>query len=105
MGLLLAGQGVNEVAKEYDLPTTTVSRWRAQALEAGPRADVGELLTAYLREVLVTLVAQVHVFRDPDWLRAQDASSVGVLHGILTDKAIRLLESLEASPMGEGSDG
>lgn len=98
MAALLAGQGVNEVAREYSLPPSTVSRWKRQArAEAGKSDDVGELLLEYLRENLETLSVQVIAFRDPEWLREQGASEVGVLHGILTDKAVRLLEALEGS--------
>lgn len=98
MSALLAGQGVAEVAREYSLPESTVSRWRKVArAEAGLSDDIGELLLAYLSENLRTLQAQAVAFRDPEWLRDQGASDVGVLHGILTDKAVRLLEALEGS--------
>lgn len=95
---LLAGQGTAEVAREYQLPESTVSRWRKEARRAaGKTDDIGVLLLGYLRENLVTLRAQVEAFRDPEWLREQDASEAGVLHGILTDKAVRLLEALDGS--------
>jgi transposase-like protein len=100
MAALLAGQAVQQVANEYKLPPSTVSRWRKKArTHAGRSDDVGELLLAYLSETLTTLRAQTVAFRDPAWLRAQDASSAGVLHGILADKAVRLLESLNESPI------
>lgn len=86
------------MASEYSLPSSTVSRWRAQARrEAGRSDDVGELLLGYLTENLRTLRAQVETFRDPDWLKTQQADAAAVLHGVLTDKAIRLLEALEGS--------
>jgi transposase-like protein len=104
MGALLAGQGVTEVAAAYDLPQSTVSRWKAMARqEAGRSDDVGELLLDYLRENLTTLSAQAVAFRDPDWLREQGAADAGVLHGILTDKAVRLLEALEGSGVAPGA--
>lgn len=95
---LLAGQSVGEVAREYRLPHNTVSRWRTEArAEAGRSDDIGELLLDYLRENLVTLREQQIVFRDSAWLRAQGAADVAVLHGVLTDKAVRLLEALDGS--------
>lgn len=98
MAALLAGQGVTEVAKEYELPPSTVSRWKAKARkEAGRSDDVGALLLDYLSENLRTLRAQVVAFRDPEWLHAQEAHAAAVLHGVLTDKAVRLLEALEGS--------
>ena len=98
MAALLAGQGVTEVAEAYRLPTSTVSRWKATArLEAGHSDDMGALLLEYLTENLRTLRAQAVAFRDPTWLREQSASEAGVMHGILCDKSIRLLEALEGS--------
>ena len=106
MGALLAGQGVHEVSRAYKLPTSTVSRWKAEArAQAGRSDDVGALLLDYLRENLTTLRAQAVAFRNVEWLAKQDASSAGVLHGILTDKAVRLLEALEASPVAPSSNG
>jgi transposase-like protein len=106
MGALLAGQGVHEVAAEYKLPTSTVSRWKAQArAEAGKSDDVGELLLGYLRENLTTLRAQAVAFRNPAWLAEQEAGAVAVLHGVMTDKAVRLLEALEGSPVVPSSNG
>ena len=99
MAALLAGQGVGDVAAEYRLPTSTVSRWKAEARrEAGRSDDVGELLLDYLRENLSTLTAQAVVFRDPVWLKGQAAGELAVLHGVMTDKAVRLLEALEGGP-------
>lgn len=98
MAALLSGQGVTEVAKEYSIPTSTVSRWKKEAREeAGRSDDLGELLLEYLRENLTTLRAQARSFREPEWLAEQDASSVAVLHGVMTDKAVRLLEALEGA--------
>ena len=51
----------------------------------------------YLRELLVTTRAQLKVFRDESWLAKQAASEAAVLHGVLTDKAIRLREALAGS--------
>ena len=98
MAALLAGQGVCDVAREYALPETTVSRWKAQVrADAGRSDDIGELLLDYLAENLKTLRVQAVAFRDRDWLREQNASEAGILHGILTDKAVRLLEALDGS--------
>lgn len=100
MAALLAGQGVTEVARKYQLPKSTVSRWRRDAREAAGRSDdVGELLLDYLRENLTTLRVQAVAFRDVEWLREQPADQAAVLHGVLTDKAVRLLEALSDGPV------
>jgi transposase-like protein len=102
MAALLAGQGVNEIAAQYHISKATISRWKKAArATAGRSEDVGALLLDYLRENLTTLRAQAVAFRDATWLRVQDAADVGVLHGILTDKAVRLLEAMEPSARPE----
>jgi transposase-like protein len=103
LAALLAGQGVSEVAARYKLPKATVSRIKA-TIAAGEleqvgtkkKEQIGDLLVNYLTESLTTLSVQQKHFRDKKWLDKQDASSLGTLHGIVTDKAIRLLEALEA---------
>ena len=104
LAALLAGQGVSEVARQYKLDPSVVSRWRSklsvqelQELATKKRDEFSELLSAYLREALVTLRVQVEFFRDNAWLRKQSAHEVAVLHGVTTDKAIRLLEAAQAA--------
>ena len=53
----------------------------------------------YLKGSLHTLQEQARFFADAEWLRKQDAADVAVLHGVLTDKVVRLLEALEGSPV------
>ena len=111
MAALLAGQGIQEVAKQYKIPEGTIKAWKSRqkdasqvaAVAAGKKEEIGELLLAYLRTNLSTLQQQQIVFADADWLRKQDAGEVAVLHGVLTDKAIRLLEALshaDVAPQG-----
>ena len=96
MAALLAGQGVNDVARAYRLPPSTVSRWKRNArAEAGRTEEVGDLLLIYLKENLTTLQRQSVFFRDREWLLSQCASDAAVLHGVLADKTIRLLEAME----------
>ena len=107
MAALLSGQSADAVAARYTLPVATVKRWKLdlkakadQLVEPQKKAEVGDLLFDYLRETLTTLAVQVRQFRDPDWLRKQPASEAAVLHGVLTDKAIRLLAALESPDEG-----
>jgi len=103
MAALLAGQSVSSVAKDYDIPKGTVSNWKRKAHEevrgsasTGPKTDapdIGARLTDYLDKNLAALSAQAEVFADPDWLKGQKAADVAVLHGVMTDKAVRLLEA------------
>jgi len=100
LAALLQGQSVNSVAKTYKVPRSTIQGWRDaagmndSALPRSKKDEIGEKILAYLDENLTTLRAQAEFFRDKEWLKKQDASSLAVLHGVITDKAIRLLEAL-----------
>lgn len=97
LAALLAGQSVSSVAKEYNLPKGTVSAWKqrmSSAENATQKKEIGELLVEYLKTNLTTLQAQAAHFADKAWLKKQTASELGVLHGILADKTIRLLEAM-----------
>lgn len=103
MAALLAGQGVTEVAAAYQIPEGTCKSWRARlhgtaqvasGVATKQRTDIGDLLLDYLRETLITLKAQAIIFRDPVWVKQQTAEAMAVLHGVQTDKTIRLLDAL-----------
>lgn len=105
MSALLEGQSVSAVAKQYKIPKGTVSGWKQKAFARADirssdpvatqkREEIGDLLLDYLRTMLGTLKIQAEHFGDRDWLRKQGANELAVLHGVSTDKAIRLLEAL-----------
>jgi transposase-like protein len=104
MAALLAGQSVSSVARDYHIPKGTVSGWKDQAVRdatqvATPptqKAAIGELVLGYLEANLRALRAQADCFADPEWLKQQQANELAVLHGVMTDKAVRLLEALSA---------
>lgn len=110
---LLAGQAVTEVAAEWKIPKRTVGSWRTQQIKEARGAqfiteenvpEIGDLLVGYLRSLLVTLEIQQGVFRDEAWLKRQEASDLAVLHGVLADKGIRLLEALSTDEEEQGGD-
>ena len=108
MAALIAGQSISEVAKEYEIPVGTVKGWRATAsrlnqVEPEKKSAIGDLILLYLQENLETLRAQVKVFRDEDWLKKQSAADAAVLHGVMTDKAVRLLEAMAKSGGSAGA--
>jgi hypothetical protein len=113
MAALMTGQGVREVAKEYSLPKTTVSKWKAEISEVVQEVsqkngtqktrDFGDMLGNYLEELLTTAIAQQRHFRDKDWLSRQHASDLAVLHGVSIDKGIRLFEA--ANQAGHNTQG
>lgn len=116
MAALLTGQSVSSVAKEYKIPKGTVSSWKDKAHELANRGGVesdstqkkeiaiGELITIYLETNLDTLRKQAAFFSDERWLSRQSASELAVLHGVLADKAIRILEAAEAGQDAENQN-
>jgi transposase-like protein len=99
MAALLTGQSISEVAKEYEIPVGTVKGWRSKAGSDQPvptqkKAKVGDLLVEYLETSLATLRVQSQKFGDADWIEKQPASEMAVLHGVMADKTIRILEAL-----------
>jgi transposase-like protein len=102
MAALLEGQAINKVAADFKLPEGTVKAWRHRMKGAAvesqvateKREEIGTLLVDYLHANLSTLRAQQVVFADKTWLMKQDANDLAILHGVMTDKAVRLLEAL-----------
>lgn len=97
---LLAGQGVNEVAKQYKLAPSTVSILKkkidTQTLQAATQAQkvrIVDLIEGHLRESLNGATNIAKITADNEWLAQQSAADLGVFYGILTDKAVRLLEA------------
>jgi hypothetical protein len=102
MAALLAGQGVGEIAEQYSLPKSTVSTWKAELGDAqseqirtkkSERLD--ELIYEYLAANLAALREQVEVASDPAYIKRQSADNLAVLHGVMADKAIRILDAAE----------
>ena len=105
LAALLTGQSVSSIAREYSIPKGTVSAWKNRGVTkkaTQKRVDrIGELLTGYLEANLTALQSQAVVFSDPAWLKKQLASDAAVLHGVMTDKAVRLLEALSAGSQND----
>jgi len=98
---LLTGQSIDAVAETYRIPRSTVGGWSAalnrdNLISDTKKEAIGDLILAYLTTALETLSIQAKAFADREWLKQQSASEVAVLHGVLADKTIRLLEALVA---------
>lgn len=101
MAALLAGQGVGEIAAQYNIPDSTVSDLRKRA-----EAEFGELrkqnkgqiienlLFEYLTSTLQTLKNQSEIAGEREYIFKQPAGEFAVLHGVMADKSIRLLEAI-----------
>ena len=114
MAALLAGQSVSSVAKEYKIPPGTAMFWNSEA-----RAQIGSAgnpIAIQKRELLGTLIIEgleanlkagkvlAKHFENPVWLNQQSAEGLAVLYGVLSDKAVRLLEALSPGDEAPGAD-
>jgi hypothetical protein len=88
LAALLSGATVADVSRRLQIPDD------AEWIGDEKKADLGELVGEYLNEILVSLRAQAIHTRDKEWLGVQSAGELAILHGVLTDKAIRLLGAL-----------
>lgn len=101
MASLLAGQGVGEVAAEYNLDMSVVSRWKSsipdsqlQVIATKKGNEIEGLLFKYLTTTLNTLTAQAEIAGEREYCLKQPAGEFAVLHGVMADKSIRLLEAI-----------
>lgn len=103
MAALLAGQGVNDVARQYHLHPSTVSRIKAklqpgelQQVATEKLDELGSLIAGVLHSALGAMDAITTQVAQPGYIAKQDAGQIGVLYGIIADKSIRILEAAQA---------
>lgn len=96
---LLAGQGVSEVAKTYDIDKATVSRWKTslpqqelQQIATEKKERLVDLIQSHLVASLKGATKCAEQANDDTWLREQSAENLAVFYGVLSDKSIRLVE-------------
>lgn len=107
MAALLAGQSVHKVAGEYHISRSTVIAWRKQAqvsstpVQPQKETEWGDLISDALKSYLVTVSVLARRSQDESWFSKQSAESIAVLIGVLTDKAVRILEAAEPDGSAE----
>jgi len=104
---LAAGTSPAEVARQFELDLSIISRWGKQipqvlqAVATQKKRDFGDMLGSYLEELIKTAVEQQKHFRDKEWLQRQNAADIAVLHGVSIDKGIRLFEAANRAQEAE----
>ena len=104
MAALMTGQSVGEVAGSLSLPIQTVDRWAksAELGVVGSKKGISELVQDLMTEYLIGLRAQIKHASTENYVAKQPASDLAVLHGVMADKAFRLLAAA-ASAAGNGA--
>jgi transposase-like protein len=94
--VILLGPGAT--AAKYGIPRSTLSTWQQQFdIVHDPtvkKSRIEALAATYLEASLQALTAQAHVASDPDYIDRQPAEGLAILHGVMADKSVRLLEAL-----------
>jgi transposase-like protein len=113
LAALNAGESPAAVSAQYNVPAATLRSWKARAAQAGAtplvseekRLRMGELLVAYLAEVVAALRKQAVVGGDAEYLKKQSAADLAVLHREFGDRLVRILEALEQDADEESEEG
>jgi hypothetical protein len=103
---LRLGESAAYLAEKYDVPAKTISNWRRSILaEIGlkKKAVIEDKMLEYLSANLETLRRQAHIFGEREFIESQPADKLGQLHGILADKALRLLSAFGEADNGDGA--
>lgn len=94
--VVLLGPGAT--AAKYGIPRSTLSEWqKAHSIVHDPhvkKARVLDLAVTYLEANLQALTAQAYVASDPAYIERQPAEGLAILHGVMADKSVRLLEAI-----------
>jgi hypothetical protein len=99
-GALLAGLSVSDVARKYNLPKSTVCRFRAslgselEQVGTDMRRDMEQLLLSHTEENLQALSKMAQHAHDRGWLMKQNAVGVAKFYGVVATYTLRLLESV-----------
>lgn len=98
--------GPAAVAAKYKLNVKTVGVWKVRELPASQaittelvvqkKHRITALMLEYLEANLNALTAQAYVAADPTYINRQPANELAILHGVLADKSVRLVEAFQA---------
>jgi hypothetical protein len=91
---------VAEVARQMNLPQTTVSTYKAEIppekfveLRSKKGEILDEMVFDYMKTGLAALQKQAEIASDPAYIQKQPAGELATLHGVMADKLVRLLEA------------
>lgn len=90
--------GTGATASKYDIPRSTLTTWQeTYSIVHNPqvkKASIEVLAMTYLEASLQALIAQSYVISQPEYIERQPAGELAILHGVVADKAVRLLDAL-----------
>lgn len=94
--VVLLGPGAT--AAKYGIPRSTLTTWQqTHDIVHDPslkKARIMDLAATYLEANLQALTAQAYVTSEPEYIKQQSAEGLAILHGVMADKSVRLLEAI-----------
>lgn len=95
------GMSKSAIARKYSIPRTTVRSWTEEApplpvAASEKRDDLGRLVFEYLTTGLEALIAQNREAARSEYIRAQPADALYLLHGTMADKLVAIFGAIEA---------
>lgn len=96
MALLATGTPVMATARQLGCNAATVRYWRAQMGQLPPKQmeHLAEVVDEYLDDAFQTISAILTAAQERDWILAQPASELAVFLGVITDKAVAVLDRI-----------
>ena len=90
--------GSSATSAKYDIPRSTIITWQQEfSIVHNPsikKSVIEALAMTYLEASLQALTAQAYVISQPEYIERQPAGELAILHGVVADKAVRLLDAL-----------
>lgn len=108
---LLSGARIADLARKHNLPHSTITSWRDQAIdeitrEPGARArsreNLIDLVSDLVAESVKSLTAQARIAGTDSWVTEQGAEGLAQYRGVEFDRIIRLLSAFR--PVESESD-
>lgn len=109
MTMILTGQSVTYISEALGIPLQTVWRWKQEfpkwAAEFSEE-EKGRITLLVLRNLSSTFVTldRIQDAVDKEFIQRQTAEGLGVLYGVLSDKAVRILEAMQAAGAAPADD-
>lgn len=99
---LLAGTKPKAIKEKYDVSLSTISRIKQslgpeilEKMDQTRAHAIGDLVLQHLEASLEGAIAVTRMTDDKAWMASQNADHLNKLYGTMTDKAIRMAETIE----------
>lgn len=110
LAALRCGTVFSDVARRFSIPKATLSGWAKTAgidieqLRTEKKQALADLIAEYMTTGFKALIAQNIAASDPDYIKRYSPESLAILHGVMADKQLRVLEAHVAAQPIEATE-